>query len=218
VTFSLNHSFFSKRVINYSFVLGAWVVFLLQMTTACVRLEKPSPEIPSSVQTSKKSAASPKPWLLVDTKKDSLTVMQGGEILEQFDNIAFGVSGVGIKRQRGDGITPVGVFRVGWFNPQSRFSYFIGLNYPNLTYVTQAYKEKRIDKATYEQARQALLAGYLPPQDTLLGGQIGIHGVGLGDLDVHRNFNWTNGCVALDNEQIQRLVPWVEKGTRVVIR
>jgi murein L,D-transpeptidase YafK len=185
---------------------------------ACAPLKTPSDDTQLPVQSLKKPAPSLKPWLLIDTKKDSLAVMRGDETLEQFDNIAFGISGVGIKRQRGDGITPIGVFRVGWFNPQSRFNFFIGLNYPNLTYITQAYKEKRIDKATYEQVRQDLLAGYVPPQDTPLGGQIGIHGVGAGDLDVHRNFNWTNGCVALDNEQIQRLAPWVEKGTRVVIR
>lgn len=210
--------FFSTNVIKYILALAILVIFLLLTTTACVRLETSSPEIQPSVQSLKKPAVPLEPWLLVDTKEEALSVVRGAEILERFDNIAFGVSGVGIKRQRGDGITPVGVFRVGWFNPQSRFKFFIGLNYPNLTYVTQAYKEKRIDKTTYEQVRQALLAGYVPPQDTLLGGQIGIHGVGAGDLDVHRNFNWTNGCVALDNEQIQRLVTWVEKGTRVVIR
>ncbi len=218
MTFNLANAFFLKNVVKSSFVLVVLVVFLLLTATACVRLETPSPDIQAPVQSLKKPAASLKPWLLVDTKEDSLMVMRGADILERFDNVAFGASGVGIKRQRGDGITPIGVFRVGWFNPQSRFKYFIGLNYPNLTYITQAYKEKRIDKATYEQARQALLAGYIPPQDTLLGGQIGIHGVGAGDLDVHRSFNWTNGCVALDNEQIQRLTPWVEKGTRVVIR
>lgn len=186
--------------------------------SACARLEPSSTEIQPSMRSSKKPAASLERWLLVDTKKDALNVMRGTEIIERFDNVAFGISGVGIKRQRGDGITPVGEFRVGWFNPQSRFDFFIGLNYPNLSYITKAYKEKRINKITYEQARQALLAGDVPPQDTLLGGQIGIHGVGAGDLDVHRSFNWTNGCIALDNEQIQRLVPWVEKGTRVVIR
>jgi murein L,D-transpeptidase YafK len=170
------------------------------------------------VQPPKKPAVFLTPWLLIDEKKDSLMVMRGSEIVERFDNIAFGIRGVGTKRQRGDGITPIGVFRVSWFNPQSRFAFFIGLNYPNLTYITQAYQEKRIDKATYEQARRALLGGYVPPQDTLLGGQIGIHGIGAGDLEVHRSFNWTNGCIALDNEQIHRLVPWVEKGTRVVIR
>jgi len=51
-----------------------------------------------------------------------------------------------------------------------------------------------------------------------LGGGIGIHGIGRGDLDIHRQYNWTNGCVALDNDQITDLARWIGVGTRVVIR
>ena len=49
-------------------------------------------------------------------------------------------------------------------------------------------------------------------------GNIGIHGVGSGDLDVHREYNWTNGCVALTNAQIDILAQWAHIGTPVEIR
>lgn len=35
---------------------------------------------------------------------------------------------------------------------------------------------------------------------------------------MHREYNWTNGCVALTNEEIDRLVEWVDVGTLVEIR
>ena len=159
-----------------------------------------------------------RPWVLVDTNTKTLKVMIGDNTLEIFDNVAFGSSGVGIKNYRGDHKTPVGVFRVGWVNERSRFNYFIGLDYPNLEYADRAYRQRRIDDSTYYAIRGALEKGYTPPQDTSLGGSIGIHGLGAGDPRVHTDFNWTDGCVALDNQQIMRLAQWVEIGTRVVIR
>lgn len=159
------------------------------------------------------------PWLLVDTRTDKLMVMQGNQSLEVFHQVALGSSGAGLKYQRGDNKTPLGVFRVGWINDQSRFKRFIGLDYPNLDYAERALRERRIGRTTYERIRAAWMNGHTPPQDTPLGGQIGIHGVGWGDPRVHSaGINWTSGCVALNNAQIEALRPWVKVGMRVEIR
>ena len=158
-------------------------------------------------------------WLLVDTRAETISVMRGTQtVLDVFRNIALGAAGAGIKRQRGDGVTPLGSFQVNGINPRSRFNLFIGLNYPNLEYGQRAHREGRIDNATYRAIEQAVALGQLPPQNTILGGAIGIHGIGSGDPFVHANINWTNGCVALTNEQIRRLASWVEVGMRVEIR
>jgi len=158
-------------------------------------------------------------WLLVDTKADALIVMNGNRPVESFRQIALGSSGVGIKFKRGDNKTPLGVFRVGWINEQSRFKTFIGLDYPNPDYAERALREHRIDALTYERIRSAWVKGRTPPQDTPLGGQIGIHGVGAGNPGVHSaGINWTSGCIALDNRQIDALRPWVKVGMRVEIR
>ena len=158
------------------------------------------------------------PWVLVDTSKRTITVYKDDRPVETFGNIALGRKGAGIKRRRGDDTTPTGVFRVGWLNKESVFSLFIGLDYPNLDYAEQAYKENRIDAYTYYSIRYALEAGHTPPQDTLLGGAIGIHGIGKGDPGIHAQFDWTNGCVALNNQQVWRLAEWVDIGTWVEIR
>ena len=158
-------------------------------------------------------------WLLVDTKADTLSIMQGDRPVEVFRKIALGSSGAGVKFKRGDNKTPTGVFRVGWVNDNSRFKTFIGLDYPNPDYAEQALREHRIDRTTYEHIKAAWANGRTPPQDTPLGGQIGIHGVGAGNPQVHSaGINWTSGCVALDNRQIDALRPWVKKGMRVEIR
>ena len=158
-------------------------------------------------------------WLLVDTKEDTLSIMQGNRPVEVFRWIALGSSGAGIKSGRGDNKTPTGVFRVGWVNDNSRFKTFIGLDYPNSNYAERALREHRIDQTTYERIQIAWANGHTPPQDTPLGGQIGIHGTGTGNSKVHSaGINWTSGCVALDNRQIDALRPWVKKGMRVEIR
>lgn len=158
-------------------------------------------------------------WLLVDTRADRLTVMGAQGPLEVFEPIALGARGAGFKQRRGDDLTPLGSFRVGWINPASRFSLFIGLDYPNLEYARIALRQGRIDEPTFARIERALEAGRTPPQDTPLGGQLGIHGIGGGDSRVHRaGFDWTQGCIALEDAQIHRLAEWVRPGTRVEVR
>ena len=79
-------------------------------------------------------------------------------------------------------------------------------------------KEHRIDASEYRALRYDLDRGRPPSQNTSLGGQLGIHGVGRGDMKVHESVNWTEGCIAVTNEQLQELAKWVAVGTRVVVR
>ena len=178
---------------------------------------------PNSIDTKAPAAAGfgdpREPWVLVDTKKDTLMLMRGNQPVKAFPQIALGSSGAGIKAKRGDNKTPVGVFRVGWINDHSRFKTFIGLDYPNIDYAGRALREGKIDALTYDRIRSAWINGYTPPQDTPLGGQIGIHGVGSGNPGIHNaGIDWTSGCVALDNRQIDALRPWIKVGMRVEIR
>lgn len=163
-------------------------------------------------------SASADPWVLVDTRERVVAVMGQTGPLETFHNAALGLRGAGTKVRSGDNTTPLGVFRVGWISNNSRFETFIGLDYPNLDYAQRALDEERIDLITFHLIRRALADARTPPQDTPLGGFIGIHGVGAGDPSIHRGFDWTEGCVALNNQQIRRLVSWVQVGTRVEIR
>jgi Uncharacterized protein conserved in bacteria len=159
-----------------------------------------------------------RPWILVDTETEILLVIQGGKMLQTFKNIAIGRNGASRERYSGDGHTPLGVFHVLWINRNSPFYLFFGLNYPNLEYAASAYLRGVIDFNTLLKIRYAEYHHLRPPQDTPLGGFIGIHGLGNANPYIHRRTNWTRGCIALTNVQIRTLARWVKIGTRVVIR
>lgn len=158
------------------------------------------------------------PWILIDTDAHTLSVIHDGELEKRFRNIALGRGGVADVRFEGEGKTPLGTFRVAWINHDSRFRAFYGLDYPSREQAELALQRKKIDIDTYFAIRKAVFTGHLPPQDTALGGHLGIHGLGDGDATVHRNADWTQGCIALNNEQIEQLASWVSVGTKVVIR
>ncbi|HEB78050.1 MAG TPA: murein L,D-transpeptidase, partial [Methylothermaceae bacterium] len=99
----------------------------------------------------------------------------------------------------------------------SKYHLFFGLNYPNLPYVKRGWQRGWIDGPTFRSLLRANFEETVPPQDTPLGGYIGIHGLGKADPDIHRRYNWTRGCIALTNEQIDRLSRWIRIGTMVVI-
>lgn len=159
------------------------------------------------------------PWILVDTKTLTLTVLSAeNRVLARFENISIGSGGTAETRRRGDETTPLGTFRVSWIDRQSRYGLFYGFNYPSASIARRAYAEGIISRAEFNAIMQALRQHRTPPQNTPLGGRLGIHGIGSGSLSIHKEINWTDGCVALTNEEIRQLSRWISLGTRVVIR
>lgn len=154
-------------------------------------------------------------------KSKRLLLVKKGTEIERRYHIAHGKGGKGTKRRAGDNKTPIGVYRVLEFEQDSKFHYFMQLNYPNMLDAWYGYKNKVISGDEFETILWALNNGRLPPQDTSLGGFIGIHGIGEVNgqkLLVHHQFNWTEGCIALTNEEINELRQYVGIGTRVVVR
>jgi murein L,D-transpeptidase YafK len=158
------------------------------------------------------------PWVLIDGRSKRMTVYRRSGPPIVFDGVAFGAAGVKQKRRAGDDATPKGTYTVGWIRKQSKFVHFIGLTYPSLDDAARGYQSGVIDQRTFERIKRAVEQGRIPPQDTALGGFIGIHGVGRGSLSVHRMANWTAGCVAVDNKQIRELSTLIRPGIQVEIR
>jgi len=157
-------------------------------------------------------------WLRVDTQEATLTVMKGDKAQEVFSNIAIGSYGKTYFKMKGDRRTPLGRFTIAWIPAKSQYHRFLGLSYPDLERADRALVDGDITEAQWQAIRRAFEANRRPPQDTPLGGFIGIHGTGAGDLKIHRQYNWTSGCIALTNEQIDHLVDLVRVGTTVEIR
>lgn len=144
--------------------------------------------------------------------------MEAGKAVRGYDNISIGRSGTAVDKRRMDDHTPLGKYRITHISVDSEFDIFIGLDYPNLSDAERGRKKGLIDVQTYRAIRDAIRGGERPPQDTALGGYIGIHGIGRGNPAIHAAFNWTNGCIALTNEQIADLAGRVRPGTRVLIQ
>lgn len=157
-------------------------------------------------------------WLNVDTPSKTLQVMVGQTPIESFEHIAIGRRGASHDKQRGDDKTPLGEYRIGWINERSAFHRFFGFTYPNLQIARRAFARGLIGGDTLQEIMNAHLRRSVPPQSTPLGGRIGIHGLGRADPTVHELFDWTQGCIALTNRQVDRLAQWIRKGTPVIIR
>lgn len=166
----------------------------------------------------KAMAAEDEIWVLVDTAALTLAVMQGESLLRQYDNIAIGSNGPTLAKLVSDETTPLGEFKISGINPRSRYHLFLLLDYPTMEHVARALEDGRINVEEYVALSNAWLAGGPPPQDTPLGGHLGIHGVGKGSMEIHGTVNWTDGCIAVTNEEMDELAGWVGVGTRVSVR
>lgn len=157
-------------------------------------------------------------WLLVDTKARKIEVKKGEHTLETINKIAIGRAGAGSKLHRGDNITPYGDYRIGWVGEKSNFRRFFGLTYPSVDDARKALAKGVIGQYDFDRIVSAHEYNQIPPQNTPLGGQIGIHGLGRADVRVHETFDWTHGCIALTNSQIDHLSQLVDTGTVVKIK
>ena len=149
-----------------------------------------------------------------------LILKRGNQPYKTF-RMAYGKGNDGPKRQRGDNKTPVGSYTILGFKPDSKFHFFMQLNYPNLLDAWHGYKDRLISPAEFRQIALSFKNHEMPPQDTRLGGYIGIHGVGeitSEKMKIHHAVNWTDGCIALTNEEINILRKYVTIGTPVIIR
>ena len=143
-----------------------------------------------------------------------------GETLAKIYPVFLG-SRPGDKRQRGDNRTPEGDFRVVEKKNSDKFHRFLGIDYPNLKDANRAFGEGSLTADQWVEILHANTKGLKPPWNTPLGGFVGIHGIGDNEslkLRLVGNWDWTNGCVALRNRDVEDLFQRVPLGTVVRIR
>lgn len=157
--------------------------------------------------------------LVVVRSKHELVVKQNGNTLRTF-KVAFGSGGRKAKQQVGDHTTPKGQYYISRMRDSDRFHLFFQLNYPNLDDAKRGLKNHLISRAEYKAILNAHIAGRLPPQNTKLGGAIGIHGIGVetkDKLDIHQVADWTQGCIAMRNDEVEELSRYIDVGTPINI-
>jgi murein L,D-transpeptidase YafK len=139
-----------------------------------------------------------------------LLVVRGSEILHEY-RIGLGFAPAGHKEREGDGRTPEGDYVVCVRNPESSYHLSLGLSYPNAADAARGLASGLIAQEQHDAILSALAAGDRPPWDTPLGGEIFIHGNG-------SQRDWTLGCIALDNTDMEELYALIPVGTPVRIR
>jgi len=150
------------------------------------------------------------PWVLVDTKMNKIALMKGRHPFKTFENASIGRNGASKNRVMGDNKTPIGQYTINSIRRSDRYHKFLGINYPSLKQAQLALDKQIITFSTYSKIKNALEAGRTPPQYTKLGGNLGIHGLGKANLSIHESFNWTNGCIALTDKQLDELTKFVQ--------
>jgi murein L,D-transpeptidase YafK len=135
--------------------------------------------------------------IVVEKSARRLSIFAKGEKLKIY-RVALGRNPVGPKEQEGDMKTPEGTYKVDSRNPQSDYHLALHVSYPS-------------DENTARAAERGVNAGF----------DIMIHGIRNGGGWIgafHRLHDWTAGCIALTDEEIEELYRVTPDGTPVEIR
>lgn len=128
--------------------------------------------------------------LVVFKERREMLVMHNNDVLQTL-NFELGFAPDGPKQFERDGRTPEGTYRINRRNPNSQFHLSLGISYPNVDQVAAAAAVGRD-----------------------AGGEIFIHGT------PRRNEgqdDWTVGCIAVTNDEIEQLYAMVKDGTPIFI-
>ena len=127
----------------------------------------------------------------------TLTLLSDDQVLKTYQ-VALGSHPVSAKTQQGDGKTPEGHYVLDRRNPKSKFHLSLHVSYPDAADVARARK-----------------LGVAPGGDIFLHGLLG----GWGWLgSQHRRWDWTDGCIAVTNSEIEEIWRAVPDGTPIEIK
>jgi murein L,D-transpeptidase YafK len=164
-----------------------WIVVLLTFLGSVLYYFYPEKPLPEGSVIDK---------LVVYKSKRQLLAYSKGALLKTY-SIALGRQPIGDKQFEGDKKTPEGLYFINGKNPNSGYYKNLGISYPNASDMKEA---KKLGKP--------------------VGGDIKIHGLrNRGGLlgKCHRWFDWTLGCIAVTNEEMDELYNAVPIGTPIEI-
>ncbi|MFN3273581.1 MAG: murein L,D-transpeptidase family protein [Paracoccus sp. (in: a-proteobacteria)] len=142
----------------------------------------------------KRYSGPPVTQVVVQKAARRMFLLNGQTVLRSYD-FGLGNQPVGPKQFEGDGKTPEGLYFVDRFNPRSRYHLSVGISYPNAQ-----------DRAFAAQFGRSA------------GGDIMFHGRGPeGNRLAVKNRDWTAGCLALTDQEIEDVYAMLEPGVPVMI-
>jgi murein L,D-transpeptidase YafK len=178
-------------------LLGAAVSFSpLSRDTALATLTVATPTISGTPTVHIKSAIIADS-IVVEKSKHTLTLYQAGFVVRTY-GVALGKDPKGDKLRIGDNRTPEGLFRIDYKNPQSKFHMALHISYPD------AAHKQRASTLGVAAGGDIMIHG-LPPAYKKLGA-------------AHREFDWTEGCIAVTDEEIEEIWNAVPRGSPIQIK
>lgn len=135
--------------------------------------------------------------ILIVKSARSLTLLRQGKVLKTY-KVALGSDPVGAKTREGDGKTPEGEYKISQKNEHSQFHLSLRISYPN------EVDWQRARKLGVNPGGDIYIHG-LPPQWAWIGA-------------AHRHKDWTAGCIAVTNAEIEEIWASVPVGTPVEIK
>jgi murein L,D-transpeptidase YafK len=135
--------------------------------------------------------------ILILKKDHRLELLEGGKVIRTY-RVALGQGGLAAKEHEGDALTPEGHYVIDAKYPVSHYHKALHVSYPNA-----------------KDRQRAAKLGVSP------GGSIMIHGLPNGQSWIgaaHRLYDWTLGCIAVTDEEIDEIFKLVAVGTPVEIR
>ncbi len=160
------------------------------------------------------------PNIIVDRSSYTLNLYEDTVLIKSY-RANFGRNVNVPKTKANDLATPVGDYKICEIDTVSKYYKFFRLNYPNIEDITEALRKGVIGQSEYDQIKFDFYYRDCPDADSPLGGNIGIQGIGKFDFIFRYlpfNYNWTDGSIAVSNENIDELYSVVKKGTKVVIK
>lgn len=157
--------------------------------------------------------------ILVSKSKFKLMLYSDTVLVKSYRAV-FGKNYKNDKIRKNDLATPLGEYKICKKDTSENYFMFFKLNYPNEKDITEAYKNKLIDKNTFIKLTENLSKDSCNYINSEITEDIGIHGVGRFNI-IFKNlpfaFNWTNGSIAISNEGMEELSKIIKIGTKVSI-
>lgn len=150
------------------------------------------------------------PRIIIYKSQRRAELLSGQTLIKTY-KLALGGHTAGPKEKIGDDRTPEGQYYLCSCLYRSVFHIFLGLNFPNSNDAESCLKRGDLSELDYNRIRKAEQAHRRPPWNTMLGGAVGLHGGGT-------NMDWTMGCIAFDDKDIEELCVATRYWTPVEIR
>lgn len=161
--------------------------------------------------------------VVVESDRSVLVMYRESREIARFP-VALGRGGIG-KRRRGDEMTPRGRYRLLAPAPSRRFHHFVPVTYPNASDLRRGLARGFLTQAEHDRLAASVRGGGLAPQDSKLGGNVGIHAPeapqhvprSVADRE-HQALEKTGGCIVMRDADLEAFLERFEPGVAIEIR